>query len=126
MNKFYVTKEIAEKLRAKGYDVEEIVYETSLLNIDEVYFSSPCRMYKLPRIDEVLSWLRDEKNISVEVLSTSYGWYADIRNAGNILKNDISGGSQIKEVFGNNDGGRFNTHYEATLAGIEYVLDNLI
>jgi hypothetical protein len=61
MNKFYVTKEIAEKLVSKGIYLEsDYVLERNII----------ARRYEdlhIPRIDEVLAWLREEKNIDVEI-----------------------------------------------------------
>ena len=85
-----------------------------MLSIDEAYFDSAWRMYKLPRIDEVLAWLREEKKIFVEIVITPMGLYKPmIYDIGGFKKpyRDIS--PQIN----------FN---EAAITGIEYVIDNLI
>ena len=114
MNKSYVTKEIAEKLRAKGYNVEELHYENSCLCIDEVYQTDNLRIYKFPRIDEVLAWLREEKKIFVEIVITPMGLYKPmIYDIGGVKK-------PYRDISPRID---FN---EASIAGIEYVIDNLI
>ena len=112
MNKFYVTKEIAEKLRAKGYNVEELHYENSCLSIDEVYQTDNLRIYKLPRIDEVLAWLRDEKGLYIRPSVYFIGWCYDITTATG------------KRLHGTEC--EYYSYEETVIAGIEYVIDNLI
>lgn len=82
--------------------------------------------YIAPTISQVLKWLRNEKNISIEIYSTASGWAVGICNAGNVLKDDYSGGSFLAEIDGDNNSGRFDTYEQAALSGIEYVIDNLI
>ena len=118
MNKFFVTKEIAEKLRAKGYNVEELHYENSSLSIDEVYQTDNLRIYKFPRIDEVLAWLRDEKELFIEVSvnnHTGFDFYFTIYEKG----------EECWIVCGFNEEW-YDTYEGAALAGIECVIDNLI
>lgn len=132
MNKFYVTKEIAEKLRAKGYNVEEIHYENSSWSIDEVYQTDNLRIYKLPRIDEVLAWLRVEKKIFIAInIGYCYESYEKPFPTNPkmepILKGYYYG---IWELDNLNDKNALSRYFEApeqaAIAGIEFYLDNLI
>lgn len=118
MSKYYVTKEIAEKLRAKGYNVEEVHYENSCLCIDEVYQIDNLRIYKLPRIDEVLAWLREEKVLFVEVSVNNY-------NGFDFYFTIYEKSEESWIVCGFNEEW-YDTHEGAALAGIERVIDNLI
>ena len=97
MNKFYVTKEIAEKLRGKCYP--QVRYYG---NRDE---------FIIPRIDEVLAWLRDENKIQVSP------WYHRIKNQWTCTVNYDNG--VYNSVF-------YLKYEDSALDGIEYVLDYLI
>lgn len=113
MNKFYVTEEVADKLKAKGYPIMQY-YHQRLITI-------------FPRIEEVLNWLRKDRIISVEPYASASGWRVTICRAYNQGRTDAGGGTCLKsEIEGYNDGGAFEEYEEAALAGIEYVLDNLI
>ena len=111
MNKFYVTKDVAEKLRAKGYYRE---YDVTSEWVEGIFYQVEDGTFHLPRIDEVLAWLREEKKIFVEIVITPMGLYKPmIYDIGGFKKpyRDISP--------------RINFN-EAAIAGIEYVIDNLI
>ena len=132
MNKLYITKKIAEKLRAKGYPISEVriddrtkplYYELPKEHPDWMY----CKAWYLPRIDEVLAWLREEKVISVEPYASASGWRVTICRAYHQDRCDVGGGTCLKrEIMGYNDGGAFEKYEEAAIAGIEYCLDNFI
>lgn len=73
-----------------------------------------------PTISQVLKWLRKEKNIHIIVEISDSGWYytlyPNVRWVNDKLKSD----TYIMSF-------KHKTSYEqATLAGIEYVLENLI
>lgn len=118
MNKFYVTAGIAEKLRTKGYPIKEMVHYDSKSPI----YKSFRGVYYIPRIDEVMDWLREKKKINVlttPMLKHSEGkfyWGSEIY--------DISGMPYMvrykKSIF-NQEG-----YNAVALASIEYCLDNLI
>lgn len=118
MNQFYVTKEIAEKLRVKGYDRE---YDVTDEWVDGLFYQVEDGTFFLPRIDEVLAWLRDEKRIHVMPDIYYDGWdtiiYTDIHT------NDI--GDYVYNVIDRGDLAR-STYEETILDSIEYILDNLI
>ena len=129
MNKFYVTKEIAEKLRAKGYYRE---YDVTDDWVEGIFYQVEDGTFHLPRIDEVLAWLREEKKIFIAInigyCYESYekpfptnpkmepilkGYYYGIWELGNLSdKNALSKYFEAPE--------------QAALAGIEFCLDNLI
>lgn len=128
--KNFVTFEIAKKLKEKGFNKEclayytedtEFYYNTSygsdVENAFESFNSQPnsiCgKRIDAPIISQVLKWLREEKDIMVfPVYSKNTSkWYCSIINADSLEMHNLP----------------FNDSYElAAMAGIEYVLDNLI
>jgi hypothetical protein len=101
MNKFYVTEEIAEKLKTKGYPIIQY-YHQRLTTV-------------FPRIDEVLAWLREEKKRFVVIHPTGHvvHYYYTVHNLARSF--DTLEYTQS-----------FATYEQAAIAGIEYCLDNLI
>lgn len=122
----FVNFEIAKKLKEKGFDWETSnVYEKNIL---------ACRYedYPKPTISQVLKWLREEKSIYVEpcILADS-----DTDADGKVINKysywsfsivSIETGDMIYFEYEHIDDKRFETYEQAALAGIEYVLNNLI
>lgn len=118
---YFIPKELADKLQKKSYPMPtNIVYATfkkdgklcPMKIVGEVICKEPIA----PTIEQVLEWLRKEKGIFVEI-SPAYidiTFYASVykREDGKHLRCNIS----LK----------YNSYEKAALAGIEYVLDNLI
>ena len=122
----FVTYEIGKKLQEKGYphgyncfgyrpvysDECTIRYLSDIGAYEEEYYGEniPC-----PTINEVLKWLRNEKKLHLELVIVVDGEYMC-----DIYKTDVR---PIKclgsTVFS-------ETYEQAAIAGIEYVLDNLI
>lgn len=140
MKEDFVTYGLAVKLKEKGYPQVKIG-TLAMYNEDGEWFSLAATLdtfeYSFedfddrdcvcPTISQVLKWLREEKNLSIEPYSCACGWRVTICKTGNVLEGYVSGGTCVKDgVKGNNDGGAFNFYEEAALAGIEYVIDNLI
>ena len=112
MNKFYVTKDVAEKLRAKGYYRE---YDVTDEWVEGIFYQVEDGTFHLPRIDEVLDWLREEKKIYLELVIV-----VDAEYMCDIYKIDAS----PIECLGSTEYSK--TYEAAAIAGIEYCLDNLI
>lgn len=126
----FVTFEIAKKLKEKGFR-EECLYhyqncgdyaEANRIPGDDRYDFNTDYLYQCnnndsylidaPTIAQVLKWLR-EKEISIEPCATPYNyWYYMIKEKGT-----------IKATYTGED---YNNYEQAALAGIEYVIDNLI
>lgn len=120
----FVTYEIGKKLQEKGYphgynrfgyrpiysDECTIRYLSDIGAYEEEYYGEniPC-----PTIDEVLKWLRVDMEIMVFPIYSAIAskWYCSIVSAESLYPHKLS---------------RSDSFEEAAIAGIEYVLDNLI
>ena len=135
----FVTFEIAKKLREKGFkdkclatynncgefeynelesfEIESIVSTDSLLysqnNVGSNFWTDA------PTISQVLKWLREEKKIHIVIDITNYGFISSTIS----FKWDKSYCENEIEHY---DHEGYSTYEEATIAGIEYVIDNLI
>ena len=122
----FVTYEIGKKLQEKGYphgynrfgyrpiysDECTIKYLSDIGAYEEDYYGEhiPC-----PTIDEVLKWLRNEKKLHLELVIVVDGEYmCDIYKI-NVRPIKCLGSTEYSK-----------TYEQAAIAGIEYVLDNLI
>lgn len=120
----FVTYEIGKKLKEKGYphdytrfghrliyfDEYTIEYLSNIVAYEDDYYGEniPC-----PTIDEVLDWLRDKK-IAINIEFIPHVWQYKIV--------DMSFERRFEPC-----GKTFYAKYgQAAIAGIEYVLDNLI
>lgn len=126
MKEDFVTYEIAKKLEAKGMgndgnygynDKGEICVPVYNLDDDQVKDMCPC-----PQIHEVLKWLREVKKIYV--VPTPYPSMSTIDKVrwSCLIKHKSDGAFMevpfMPETY---------MHYkDAAIAGIEYVIDNLI
>ena len=121
-----VTFQIAKKLEEKGFDWDTSeMFERNIL---------ACRYddCRKPTISQVLKWLREEKKIFIAVLV--------ITDCSNDADNSIceewsfwsfsvinlNDGSTLYDDFEKIDCIEYQSYEESALAGIEYVLDNLI
>ena len=93
MNEDFVPFELAKKLEEKGFNWKTLesytdkIKQKHLVSIDSdiavVEVKDIVNTYPKPTISQVLKWLREEKNISIEIYSTATGWGVEIYNAGN-------------------------------------------
>ena len=126
MNEDFVPFDLAKKLKEKGFNCE---YPFAMYNKYEQFcplYSSDKDCFGIddfdkhaciaPTISQVLKWLREEKNLSVEVLiSMRGGWY-------NIIYEIAPRrGFDLKHMLIEE-----KSYEDAAIAGIEYVIDNLI
>lgn len=118
MNEDFVTFEIAKKLEEKGFDWDTSeMFERNIL---------ACRYedYRKPTISQVLKWLREEKKIFVEIALSPEG-YRYLIYTGVCCTDTTSAFYFSFDGFWNHEN-NYITYEQAALAGIEYVLDNLI
>ena len=123
MSKDYVSKELARKLQEKGYPLKKVYRQDEAPLFYDLPQDHPdwsqCDAWYLPSIWDALKWLRKEKKIHVEI---------DIMKAYPEAKLTYWGYNIVLidkyEVchFERNS----NSCEQAALAGIEYVIDNLI
>lgn len=128
MTEDFISFDLAKKLKEKGYTLDTAHHydDNGGIVVSLVEFDERC-VYPCPEIHQVLKWLREEKAISVEPYASASGWRVTICRAYHQDRCDAGGGTCLKEeVIGYNDGGAFEKYEEAALAGIEYVIDNLI
>lgn len=132
--KDFVKYDLALKLKEKGFITTEPFAMYQLEDIDTIYplYTSDPYYYDLddfdeysfvaPTISQVLKWLREEKKYHVEFVGNACGYL--------FIVSDIpsEGGTDryCSDYSGPNDGGTWDTYEDCALAGIEYVLDNLI
>ena len=109
----FVDFDLAKKLKEKGFKWDRIVtYNPSILvrhnHID-------------PTISQVLKWLREEKLILIGLSPMQeYGGDEIVEWCATVYKADKQGGLSMKEEF------YYQSYEQAAIAGIEYILDNLI
>ena len=137
----FVTFEIAKKLKEKGFKEQCLAYYTKdsdfyyntsygsdVENAFKSFNSRPnhiCgKRIDAPIIYQVLKWLREEKNISIEVsIHCSLKWMCGIYDfsdgIADFTQYDYNGIDDTVYIL-------YDSYEQAALAGIEYVLDNLI
>ena len=146
----FVTFKIAKKLKKKGFREKCLTYYDVDDNVGLLYNTqysdemSPCQYTDLlmshntsegrqpddsdncvdaPTISQVLKWLRDKKQIHICIDISEYGWFFDVTS---FYKQD-TGVYEIELPYkSSNITPDYESYEVATLAGIEYVLDNLI
>ena len=116
----FVPFEIAKKLKEKGFDYPCVghYFNNKLYTahcLTAAFFSNKDESIDAPTISQTLKWLREEKNI-ILILNPYFNenccveWDCDVWIDG-------------KYIHCCED---YKTYEEAAIAGIEYVLDNLI
>lgn len=134
MNEDFVPFELAEKLMLKGfndpciayYDEGCLLYNTKYpfaLTAEELFIShnSEYTWVDAPTISQVLKWLREEKKIHIVIDICNGNWEYNIKEK--IRLNEflqyVSQTIPVPICCG-------SSYKAAAIAGIEYVLDNLI
>ena len=127
MNEDFVTYELAVKLKERGFNC---MYPIAMYNergvFHELYTSVGNMQYYdyddfderdtiAPTISQVLKWLREEKKLHISINTWGRTWGYDIIHL-------VHGKSLHWTAYCES----IKTYEQAALAGIEYVLDNLI
>lgn len=126
MKEDFVTYGIAVKLGKKGFNIDTDFCYNQDGGIVRV------GTYPAPQIHQVLKWLREEKKLYIVPLICS-DWSED---ADGIICEEwlfwsyrvfnINDGRIVYDELNKIDNGNFENYEQASLAGIEYVIDNLI
>jgi hypothetical protein len=138
----FIDKELSIKLKEKGFDKPCFGwYDNKIIDNNKLYLNVKEGSYKdlleytndfewiidAPTIDQVLEWLREEKNIHINVnalpsICTNY-----ISTQGHRLLFDIRVSYFKEDMFNYYDLDEPYFKYEdACIAGIEYVVEHLI
>lgn len=128
MNEDFVSFELAVKLKEKGLNIPFFFFYRTDENgkfIHHALVTNPLvysekidnEVVIAPTISQVLKWLREEKKIHIEVM-----FIVPIPNRVKYYITNIGGGRSFMDV----SDGHYETWEQATLAGIEYVLNKLI
>ena len=123
MNSFFIPKELADKLKAKSYPMPtNVVYATykrdGKLCPMKIVGGAISKEPVAPTIEQVLKWLREEKKLFVEPSLFKYGYESYIQSTTFEDDKDYTDTWYVE--------GFYSTYEQAALAGIEYVIDNLI
>lgn len=111
----FVNFELAQKLKEKGFEWVKITTYNPKTKVRNNHLE--------PTISQVLKWLREEKKIHICIDIYDDGWFFDIAS---FYKED-TGVYEIKLPYKSSKvTPDYDSFEQATLAGIEYSLDNLI
>lgn len=146
MNEYFVSKELAIKLKEKGHMEKCFGYYLPSGNAELVYNYNQWRgaifedclfshnslgediigsdLIDAPTISQVLKWLREVKNIHIEVFLYDGTYSSLIKSITGREAEDLK--EYHKCLNDSTTEEEFDTYEEAALAGIEYCLDNLI
>lgn len=126
MEEDFVSYDLAVKLKEKGF--REKCKKHCYPNSQDWFISSmpECDNFSnyldIPTIYQVLKWLREEKNLHIEIVSAAYGYIYIVSDT------PIKGGTdRVNSRYrGRNDGGAWDDYNECVLDAIKYVIYNLI
>lgn len=128
MNEDYVSKELARKLQQKGYPLKKVYRQDEAPLFYDLPQDHPdwpqCDAWYIPSIWEVLKWLREREtriDIVVYPIDRSTAFIG-----GEIYTISIYIDRERNIEINRNGKDKYRTYEQAALAGIEYVLDNLI
>jgi hypothetical protein len=135
MNEDFVTFELAKKLKEKGfpqrpdycnyssyYEWDGLRKIHSLSNASVWFDTNLSRdnIYFAATISQVLKWLRDKNAIHIEIKIWDRGWYSNVW-VYEFYEEEKE--YSIKFIHQSDD---YESYEYAALAGIKYILDNLI
>ena len=115
MNEDFVPKEIALKLKEKGFDWRVGYAYDNVCNCMYTVTEYCINYIPAPTISQVLKWLRKEKKIHITIDIWGRTWGYDILA--------LPSGSSLHWTAYDE---KINSYEQAALAGIEYYLDNFI
>ncbi len=129
----FVDFNLAKKLKEKGFTCEYPIAMYNERGIFHELYTSVGNMqyydyddfdehdYIAPTISQVLKWLREEKNIYIEIFLYNGKYSPFIKSITQICKDDYFHKCLNEDAADE----EYDTYNQAALAGIEYVLDYL-
>lgn len=127
----FVNFDLAKKLKEKGFNIPfYFFYRTDDKLLHHAHVTNPLvygewvddEVIIAPTISQIMKWLREEKAIHLNVVLWEKGWYCDVWR---FEYYEEEKEYAYKREYQTNDYNNYN-YEQAALAGIEYVLDNLI
>lgn len=121
------TYEVCQLARERGFDVQTFDWYDYTGNYHKGFI--PHELHECPRYKEYYAptqsllqrWLREEKNIHIEIIATASGYYWCVNktNGTSITDSDVLN-------RGTNEGGCFDTYELALEDALKYALENLV
>ena len=115
----FVSFQIAKKLKEKGFDYPCVGHYVNdqlyIAHYQNAFHSDKDESLDAPTISQVLKWLRERKGIHITICVCGYGWFYEVIH--------ISSGKSLIEDY---EDDMLQSYEDATIAGIEYVINNLI
>jgi hypothetical protein len=119
----FVAFEVAKKLKEKGFDYPCIGHYVNnhlyITHYQNAFHSDKDESIDAPTISQILKWLREEKELHIEIYMYYNCYLWEIYNT-QIYDADLT---QKSEKYSEIE---YETYEQAARAGIEYTLDNLI
>ena len=119
------TYEVAKLAKEKGFPLQKVIKQDGRAFFYELPQSHPdwanCDAWYLPTQSLLQRWLRENKDIHIEIVATACGyfWIIDKTNGTSITDSDVLD-------RGTNDGGCWDTYELALEDAFKYALENLV
>lgn len=114
MKEEFVTSDIAFKLKEKGFEWDKITTYNPITKVRNNHLE--------PTISQALKWLREEKKIHIDIGIWDCKYIPFIVYI-DVLDENIVHTNKTVDV---DDHKLFDTYEQAVIAGVEFVLNNLI
>lgn len=122
------TYEVAKLAKEKGFNVQTFDWYDYTGNYQKGFI--PHKLHECPRYKEYYApsqsllqrWLREEKELHIEIIATACGYYWCINHTNGTSITD----SDVLDRFTNDDSGRFNTYEQALEDALKYTLEKLV
>ena len=126
MKENFIPYELAKKLEEKGFPMPTNVFyaaydDEKTICLKKIQWNTPEIESIAPSIEQVLKWLRDSLRISLEMFISGYFWAC--------LIVDLTERDEDCDLFYlciECVKGEYKSYEEAAIAGITYVVDNLL
>ena len=128
----YVTEDVAKLIKERcqynlSYPHDYCFYNGRFIEYSALTIDMYPRAYMAPALHDMTRWLREVRNISVEIYTNASGWCWQICKA--FKHQSVTCGTWIDDFTNHfdeglmNDGGSYDTYEAALNAGIKYALE---